>query len=174
MHAPGFITLGSCAAVALVLVVIATPEGVFQEINGTNCITLWGRKEDCNSNNYVCKTNDCGTCSEFTQRMNAAAAFAIISIASLLLTLGMTLLGLTKRLPSMKLISAVFGLGTASFLIIVFALEGSLYNQLLCGVSIRNTAVYQYGAGFGLTVTAFCVVLIGSVLQLSLRADFTD
>jgi hypothetical protein len=171
MAALGFWILIVTSAVALVLAVIAAPTDVYrQQSPGVSCWTLWGLKAQCTDNVYQCRLVDCGFCDELNSRLKAGEAFILIAIVTLAATLLLALMSVIMKMGKMRLVTAAVGFLATASLIIVFAVEANVYLNTYCGSRVKDS--WNYGSSFGLTITAFGFILIGSAAQLVMKADF--
>lgn len=175
MAAPGFIILLICAAIALILTIIAAPMDVVKSTVSNTCVTLWGLKLDCATAQLSFNTYDMPVCDDIRSRVRAASGIAVLAVISLIVTVVLTLLGLLCKLGWMRIVSALVGFLAAIFLLIAYGLAISVYLQVLCGTqSLSDSGNWKYGSAFGLVVAAFCVVTLGSIVQLVLKADFGE
>lgn len=178
MTALGFLIMIASSAVSLVLTVIGTPLAQIKSTANDACITMWGLKNTCNDNTYTTRTADLETtyCAAWTSRMKAAEAFAIISIVAEAVTLVLTIVGFLQKQNVMRWVSGALGVFCVTSLVITWGAVAADYQMDVCnrGWSIKDGGNVQLGAGFGLIVTSFCVMVVASVLVLVLPSGFDD
>ena len=178
MAAPGLVILLLCAAACVVLAVVAAPTAVFKAKNNDGCITLWGIKSECGSTDYVCKFKDDNCklllCDDAVERMKGAASFAIITIICCAAAALCCLLGLLMKMVMMRIVASAVGIFGAIGAMIVFALAASLWQQEICGsgTALKDTNMYKYAEAFALCIVVFAVMLIGSIVNIVMKAEF--
>ena len=170
-----FLFLGT-SVFAFCFTVMATPIDIFR--NTVSCYTLWGYKADCGTVPYTSLPADWGTCGLVLLRWRFAEAFSIISIFFTFATVVLILLELrTACAPLLFRISSIASGGLASAsLLIVWGLIVGFYETTYCPTFSRfGETNYDYGAGFGLFVTAFVLIFIGTGVQsfMFIRAGCT-
>ncbi|KEG12145.1 amastin-like surface protein-like protein [Trypanosoma grayi] len=153
--------------VSFVLTLVATPIDVYRDRGSSACVTMWGSRRTCGTNEYT--PTDWG-CADRENHIDAARAFSILSI---ILTFGSFVLGallIARLFVYKRIIPAVISLGATMTLVLTWGCLAGVYHQKLCdddplsGVALRET--HTYGVGFGLFVAAFCVQLITTVVEL--------
>jgi len=177
MTAIGFLTMIASSAVSLILTVVGTPLAQFKSTVNDSCITLWGIKTSCTQNDYTIKTADMDsvTCTALTSRLKAGEAFSIISIFFEAVVLTLTIVGFATKQNVLRWVSGALGIFAVAALIITWSPVAAIYNQDICGTgALSASGAYNYGAGFGLIVTSFCVMVVGSVAILVLPTGFDE
>jgi len=157
----GLLIFAAISFIVLLFVVVATPIE-FLKI-GPGKLTLW--ELQINGGGTI-KVADLPVCDAIISRFKAAEAFSIISIFTALLTFLVALVGLAGVMD-VKLIGAGLGGATFVFTIIVWTIIADLYNASHCGTTFKDGGG-DYGAGFGLFVTAWCLTVVEVVAILVL------
>ncbi|ORC88731.1 amastin-like surface protein-like protein [Trypanosoma theileri] len=136
--------------IAFILIVVATPPDVFRSWDSNVCYSLFGEKKSCGRYGGSVKSSSWG-CERRESTMNAAAAFAIISIAFSLIATIMAFLAYF-RLCFVRLGLFIMTLLTAITLLISWACIADVYHKPMCGSSAGLKSTYSYGPAFGLIV----------------------
>lgn len=160
-------------AIIFLFCVVGTPIDAYKAKTMTSvryCYSMWGYKQ-CGSH----KANPLGArykgfpTKNIRDTMNAAAAFAIISIFVTLVSLVLTVLLVCKCI--FRVIPGVFSIIAFITTLVVWACQAGVYNKKYASVTIagveysskiKNT--YNYAGSFGLFVTAWCLQTIEMVL----------
>lgn len=151
-------------AIVFVLTVVATPLDVFRSKTNANRIygtfSMWGAKR-CGGLKTVSglKYKGFGTSSN-EKTMNAAAAFAIISIFTTLVALVLTVLLVCKCI--FRVIPGIFSAISFITLLVSWACMAGVFHMKVDGV--RLFSEYKLASAFGLMVAAWCLQTIEMVL----------
>ena len=170
----GNVVFLACFGVALVLTVVGTPMDIFKANNGgSGCITLWGVKNDCTQSDYTTRVNDLPICDNAKSRLRAGEAFALISIGLEVIGIIVALLGELASIGLMRWVAGGVGILTTGSLLITWGVVAAFWNQSVCdGVpAYKDLNTWNYGSAFGLFVTSFCVVIIGTVIVFVLKPE---
>ncbi|KAK7196205.1 Amastin surface glycoprotein [Novymonas esmeraldas] len=154
-------------AIVFILTVVGTPIDVFRSRGPASasvhvCYSMWGVKE-CGNH----KTNPINApykgfpSSGIEKTMNAASAFAIISIFLTLVALVLTVLLVFKCI--FRVIPGIFSVLAFVTLLVCWACMAGAYNKNY-GAGLRIKTGYTYVGGFGLIVTAWCVQTVEMIL----------
>ncbi|KAH9597037.1 Amastin surface glycoprotein [Trypanosoma melophagium] len=148
--------------VVFILILIATPLDVFSSRGMGSCYGLFGRKR-CGGFGGAVTSSSWG-CSRRHATMNAAAAFAIISI---FLSCGATVMAFLMyfHIYYPRLILFILSLLTAITILICWACVATVYNESLCASENGFGASHSYGPGFGLTVFTWILQVFTAILS---------
>ncbi|KPI88694.1 putative Surface protein amastin [Leptomonas seymouri] len=180
-----------CSCVVFLFIVTSAPVSQFRGkgmkadannvVTGASklaCVTVWGLKNDCSKNNYEYRPADMG-CSKVSSLFKVSEAFYIIAA---LTTCAATVLGgmFFIGFKSKVLLYVLTVLNIAFTLIPWACMTGVWYKDYCGGSSVAintengNVAGIPYGkqlrdnfktsAAYGLTVSAFCIQIIGLIL----------
>jgi hypothetical protein len=157
-------------AIIFLFCVIGTPVDVFRaktKISGSRrrCYSMWGIK-DCGAHKVHPDNlpNKGFPSSSIRSTMNAAAAFAIISIFVTLVSMILTILLVCKCV--FRVIPGVVSIIAFITTLIVWACQAGAYYKKY-GVTILEDKIknhFHYAGSFGLFVTAWCLQTIEMVL----------
>eukprot|EP00796_Vickermania_ingenoplastis_P006094 gene6093-biopygen3901 len=156
--------------IAMALTVMGTP---IQQYNLRGnwrgkkpCYTLWGYKSDCGSIAYDAQGVAAWECAKRTHYMNAAAAFAVISIVTAVATVVLGLLMVCNRFRYIKVL-ALCCITVSVALLICWACLATVYNSKMCaGATFSGTSFSEstkYAAGFAVLVAAWCVQILNGI-----------
>ncbi|KAK7200010.1 surface protein amastin [Novymonas esmeraldas] len=183
-----------CSCIVFMFLVTSAPisqfrgKGVNGGSNGATgasrlaCVTVWGVKNDCNTNNYDHRPAGMA-CGRAKQLFQASEAFYIISvIVSFLASLlcGLYFIGMKT-----KIVLFVLAAAEVAFALIPWACMTAIWYNNYCdgsGVTIATTDgkangvpfgkvlrdSFKTSAGYGLTVAAWCIQVIGLVLLFAM------
>ncbi|KAH9599388.1 Amastin surface glycoprotein [Trypanosoma melophagium] len=158
-----FCVLSFCS---FALSVIGTPLDMFRVRSSSVCVTLWGSRATCGTNEYT--PTDWG-CSIRRSHINGARAFSILSILLSFVAFILGVLLVIEKIIFRRTVPAVISLGASITLVLTWGLVAGVYNQMLCetatsaGNSLKGT--HKYGAGFGIIVTAFGLQFIATIVE---------
>nr|ABI79069.1 amastin [Leishmania donovani] len=179
-----------CSCIVFVFLVTSAPisqfrgKGIHASADGgaskLTCVTVGGLKNDCNTNNYDYRPTSMG-CARAKQLFQVSEAFYIIAvIVSFLscLMCGLYFIGIKAKV--LLIVLAIF---EAVFALIPWVCMTSLWHNNYCGgspVNLNRTNgkldgvphgamlrdIFRISAGYGLTVAAWCIQVIGLVLLI--------
>ncbi|ORC87750.1 amastin-like surface protein-like protein [Trypanosoma theileri] len=151
---------------SFVLSVVATPLDIFRDRSSSLCLTMWGGRATCSTNEY--KPIDWG-CSDRRSHINASRAFSILSILLSCIACILGVLLVFEIFLFRRIVPAVISLGASITLVLTWGCIAGVYNEMLCeteispGTSLKGT--YKYGAGFGIFVAAFCLQFVATIVE---------
>ncbi|GET90691.1 surface protein amastin, putative [Leishmania tarentolae] len=181
-----------CSCIVFVFLVTSAPISQFRGkgINASatggasklTCVTVWGLKNDCDTNNYDYRPTSMG-CARAKQLFQVSEAFYIIAvIVSFLscLMCGLYFIGIKAKV--LLIVLAIF---EAVFALIPWVCMTSLWYNNYCGgspVNLNKTngkldgvphgfmlrETFRISAGYGLTVAAWCIQVIGLGLLIAM------
>ncbi|ORC88730.1 amastin-like surface protein-like protein [Trypanosoma theileri] len=152
-------------AAVFLLILFSTPLDVFRAWGIGGCYGFFGLKH-CGAFGGTIISTSWG-CSRRESTMDAAAAFAIISILSSCTATVMALL-MYFRTCFLRLSLFIVSLLTGITLLITWACVADVYHKPMCGSGTGFGALYNYGPAFGLIVftwilQVFAVILCGII-----------
>ncbi|KAG5498599.1 hypothetical protein JKF63_02885 [Porcisia hertigi] len=178
-----------CSCIVFTFLVTSTPISQFRGegigaggASKLSCVTVWGLKNNCDSNHYDHRSTSI-ECQRPKQLFQAAEAFYIIAvIVSLLSSImgGLYFIGLKAKLLLVAL--AVVEVAVA---LVPWACMTAVWYNDYCGKSTvvidgKNgklsgvpygsvlRGAFKFSAGYGMTVSAWCIQVIGLVLLIAL------
>lgn len=138
--------------------------------NGSGCFTMFGYQNSCRGS-YTSKGTEAWGCVKRRDNMNAAGAFAIISIITTLAALVFGIL-MVIRIPCAVLFPVVLVLVSVLTILISWGCVAAVYGQNMCKGNAAVGAAFKfftsYGPGFGLMVTAWCFEVVNLILIILL------
>ena len=165
------------AGIAIACSVIGTPLPFMRYASEPpRCVSAWGYKMDCNSNDYTVLTNDLMTCDAYKQRLRTVGAFQIIGIVGAAAAGVSILFGLICKKPLFKWLAIVTGLlGSIAFLIVV-GIEGAAFTTDVCGTgapTFRDQG-WVLTSGFALVTVAWIVSMVYPIILCIVDPGFHD
>ncbi|XQJ30332.1 amastin-like surface protein, putative [Leishmania guyanensis] len=162
--------------VAFLLVLVATPIDMFRvrgdpKVISGECITLWGRKENCMSVTYNMSANQQWyRCPPRRYRFRISQAFAVISIFvyGMAFVLGVIMLLCHRRFRWVCLALNIFGTVTVFFVWVTLAVSYNESSEVGC---LELKTRYTYGAGFVLFLLAWLLDIANIPVLLFLCQD---
>ncbi|KAK7199375.1 amastin-like surface protein-like protein [Novymonas esmeraldas] len=151
--------------IVFLFVIVATPVAQFDPKSGSGCWTLFGFKNSCGSPGLDRTGTAAFGCVQRRNNMNGGAAFAIISIFTTLVALVFGVLMLL-RISCAVFLPLLFTCLSVITILISWACVAGAYSIKMCNVYFYNGV--NYGAGFGLMVTAWCLQVINVVVLVVL------
>ncbi|KAK7196204.1 Amastin surface glycoprotein [Novymonas esmeraldas] len=154
-------------AIVFILTVVGTPIDVFRSrapaFAGVRaCYSMWGSKRCGNYRANSPKSTFKGFPSSGIEKtMNAASAFAIISIFLTLVAMVLTVLLVCKCI--FRVIPGIFSVLAFVTLLVCWACMAGAYNKSY-GPGLRIKRGYSYTGGFGLIVAAWCLQTVEMIL----------
>ncbi|KPI90437.1 amastin-like surface protein-like protein [Leptomonas seymouri] len=138
------------------------------------CYTLWGMRNNCWNANYTLRVDDpqIARCPDIRSRFEAAEAFSVIALFFLLFVLGASWYKLCgSNIKTIVTLLAVFTLGSTT---VPFAVVTSFYYTSFCNLDFLTHRYTRYGAGYALTVTSFCLQVVGLILFIALEPRIVE
>lgn len=183
-----------CSAIVFLFLITSAPisqfrgKGLKASGNSTigaskmSCISVWGLKNDCSMNDYSYRPGDM-KCARGKQLFQAAEAFYIIAvIVSLLASImgGLYFMGIR-----LKILLIVLAIGELLFSLIPWACMTGVWYANFCDSSevVVNRTLgkpegipygkllrddFSTSAGYGLTIAAWCIQLVGTILLFAM------
>ncbi|KAG5496552.1 hypothetical protein JIQ42_03381 [Leishmania sp. Namibia] len=155
--------------VALTLTTCGTPLGMLMirswnttvvpgaEAEFHPCFTLWGKHNNCGKPDYSMRITDppISTCYDIRVRFEAAEAFSVLAIFSLLAVLGACWYKICGSDTKMAVILlSVFSIGCTT---VPWAVVTAFYYTPFCGLEFLTRKETSFGAGYVLLVVSFVV-----------------
>lgn len=159
---------------SFLLSIIAIPLAIYQSQSGSECISLWGYRENCNEPKLSLEVDHMSNCFEFTRRIKWGAALGIISIF-FSFTGFMLVYCYSEKARFVQTTKNAYRLILPHWVMLttVVALTTSSYRESLCGQpSFQSVGRYKYGPGYVLWVLNFCawtLVFVAVSVLLILR-----
>ncbi|KPA79186.1 amastin-like surface protein-like protein [Leptomonas pyrrhocoris] len=148
-------------------VLVSTPIDQLKFKGSDACWTFFGAKIKCSNAKRSATGIEAFGCAHRRNNMNGGAAFAIFSICTTLAALVFGILMLL-RIPCAVLIPLILTCLSVLTILISWACVAGVYSERMCSTSTSNgvkaSAFMDYGAGFGLMVTAWCLQIINVVV----------
>nr|ACS87856.1 b-amastin [Angomonas deanei] len=138
------------------------------------CYTLWGLRNNCWNANYTLRVDDpaIAQCGDIRSRFEAAEAFSVVALFSLLFVLGASWYKLCgSNIKTVVTLLAAFTLGSTT---VPFAVVTSFYYTAFCNLDFLTRRNTRYGAGYALTVTSFSIQAVGLILFLFLEPEIVE
>ncbi|GET90693.1 amastin-like surface protein-like protein [Leishmania tarentolae] len=135
------------------------------------CFTLWGLHPDCSKPDYSLRITDSPifNCSVMHVRFEAAEAFSIVAIFSLLALWGACWYVICgSKIQKIVMLIAVFSIGST---IVPWALVTSFYYTQYCGLEFLTHKHTRFGAGYALVITSFALQVVGLILFAIFEPD---
>jgi hypothetical protein len=152
--------------IVFLFVLVSTPIDQLKYKSTSGCWTFFGYKSRCSNTKLSATGTAAFGCAHRRDNMNGGAAFAIISIFT---TLAAFIFGLLMLLhiACAVLIPLLLTCLSVVTILISWACIAGVYTERMCGDSLIATKMsdfMDYGAGFGLMVTAWCLQIVNVVV----------
>jgi hypothetical protein len=183
-----------CSSIVFLLLITSAPISQFRGkglkvvgnsttgVSKQSCVSVWGLKNDCSVNDYSFRPATM-KCARGKQLFQASEAFYIISVIVALVASimgGLYFIGI-----KMKILLMVLAVAEAVFSLIPWACMTGVWYASFCNsseVTVNHTIGkpdgipygklmrdnFSTSAGYGLTVAAWCIQMIGMVLMFAL------
>ncbi|KAG5472311.1 hypothetical protein LSCM1_03710 [Leishmania martiniquensis] len=169
--------------VAFILTTCGTPLGMLmirswnatpvpgEEAEVNPCYTLWGKHNNCAKPTYSMRITDppISTCDDIRIRFEAAEAFSVLAIFSLIGVLGAAwykICGSDIKLTVILL--SAFSIGCTT---VPWAVVTAFYYTSFCGLEFLTHKETSLGAGYVLLIISFVVQIISLILFVFLEPD---
>ncbi|EKF38592.1 amastin, putative [Trypanosoma cruzi marinkellei] len=145
---------------SFVLTVVAAPLSQLDVVWGA-CYTYWGYKENCDSLVYNNRTPFI-TCDPVRKRLQAGAAFSMITVALLFVAVVCCGFLLRQNLLKLRLFTLLVLTIALVFQMISWALVASIFGARYCeDRSLPRTTTY--GVAFGMSLSSWFFIMIGAL-----------
>ncbi|CBZ28771.1 amastin-like surface protein-like protein [Leishmania mexicana MHOM/GT/2001/U1103] len=145
--------------------------GSSAELELNPCFTLWGLHSDCSKPDYSLRITDepIINCSDMHVRFEAAEAFSILAIFSLVGVFGASWYMICgSKIKKAVMLLAVFAIGSTT---VPWAIVTAFYYTPFCGLDFLTNTHTRFGAGYALLVTSFVLQIIGLILFVIFEPD---
>ncbi|KAF8277872.1 putative amastin [Trypanosoma cruzi] len=148
------------SVLSFVLTVVAAPLSQLDMVWGA-CYTYWGYKENCDSLIYNNRTPFI-TCDPVRKRLQAGAAFSMMTVAFLFVAVVCSGLLLRQNLLKLRLFTLLVLTIALVFQMLSWALVASIFGARYCeDRSLPRTTTY--GVAFGMSLTSWFFIIIGAL-----------
>lgn len=154
---------------ALVFLTCGVPLGVLMlRSNTRSCYTMWGFRPNCWAAAYEWRVEE-DTCFDRRTRWEAAEAFSVIALFSLLFNMGTAWMMLSgSDIKTITTLTAIFSVGTTT---VPWAVVTSIYYTHYCGEWTFTHRSCKLGTGYILMVLSFALQCVGFILFLFLEPE---
>ncbi|KAK7200012.1 amastin-like surface protein-like protein [Novymonas esmeraldas] len=138
------------------------------------CFTLWGKRNNCWNANYSDRVTDplIAGCSDIRTRFEAAEAFSVIALFSLLFVFGASWSKICgSSIKTTVMVLSVFAIGATT---VPWAIVTSFYYTPFCGLEFLTYKQTRFGAGYALLVASFAVQVLGLILFTFLEPEIVS
>lgn len=159
--------------VSLIFTIVSLPTSQL-DVKNNGCYTYWGYKDNCDDNSYYTPMSLLA-CTATRWRLQAASAFAVMSLFTLLIAVGISetmifcnsILHRSQHIQRIMQVALIVGsVVIIIFQLIAWCLVAAVNVERDCDNDSSARRNITYGVGFGFSVTSWCLVICATCIFL--------